>query len=39
MARLTRWEPVGELTKLRSQMDRVVEDWPIFLAARWAKRA
>ena len=28
MVQLTRWEPVGELTKLRDQMDRMFEDWP-----------
>lgn len=34
MARLTRWEPVGELTKLRGQMDRMFEDWPRFFGRR-----
>jgi HSP20 family protein len=31
MAQLKRWEPVGELTKLRRQMDRMFDDWPRFL--------
>lgn len=34
MAQLTRWEPVGELTKLRRQMDRMFEDLPRFLGRR-----
>jgi HSP20 family protein len=31
MVQLTRWEPVGEFTKLRNQMDRMFGDWPRFL--------
>jgi HSP20 family protein len=34
MAQLTRWEPVGEFSKLRRQMDRMFEDWPRFLGRR-----
>ena len=34
MAQLTRWEPVGELTKLRHQMDKMFEDWPRFFGRR-----
>ena len=26
MVQLTRWEPVGEFTKLRNQMDRMFEE-------------
>ena len=34
MAQLTRWQPIGELTKLRDQMDRMFEDWPRYFGRR-----
>ena len=34
MAQLTRWQPAGEFTKLRDQMDRMFEDWPRIFGRR-----